>query len=115
MSEQTDPIDAAEAPAADTVPHAVAPAPTPTPVVRRTVTLPVLPLAIVGGIIVAVLFFGGGVAIGWGIGLHDARDGRGGNIQQFRQGQNGTGDGTGNGFPGQRPTERPGGTHQQNG
>jgi hypothetical protein len=70
------------------------------PVVRRSVTLPLLPLVIVGGAIVALLFFGGGVAIGYGVASHD---GRSDNAQQFRGGSSGYGFAPGkNGFaPGQ--------------
>jgi hypothetical protein len=50
------------------------------------VTLPVLPLAIVGAIIVALVFFGGGIAVGFAIGDHPARVGV---IQPFNQGRNG--------------------------
>jgi hypothetical protein len=43
------------------------------PVARRTVTLPVLPFAIVGSVLVALLFFGGGIAVGFAIGGHHPR------------------------------------------
>jgi hypothetical protein len=81
MANQNDPIEPAP-------PAAPVPAPTaaPVPPTRRTVTIPVLPLAIVGAIVVAVLFFGGGVAIGLGIGTHERGPGI---IQQFRQGETG--------------------------
>ena len=92
MSEQTEPIEAAEAPtptpaatpAAEPAPVATARAAVPT--ARRTVTVPALPLAIVSGIVIAALFFGGGVAIGVAIGPHN---GRPGNVQQFGQRENG--------------------------
>jgi len=48
---------------------------------RRTVTVPVLPFAIVGSVLIAVLFFGGGVAVGVAIGDHHAS--RAGVIQPF--------------------------------
>jgi len=48
--------------------------------VRRTVTLPVLPFAIVGSLLVAALFFGGGLAVGVAIGDHHPRVGM---IQPF--------------------------------
>lgn len=43
--------------------------------VRRTVTLPVLPFAIVGSLLVAAVFFGGGLAVGVAIGDHHPRVG----------------------------------------
>jgi hypothetical protein len=121
MSEQTEPIEPGSAPPPEATPTtpvapvAVTPAPVapaPTPMVRRSVTVPLLPLAIVGGIIVALLFFGGGVAIGYGVASHD---GRPGNMQQYRGGDRGDGFGQRNGFaPGQgqpnqnsRPGDRP--------
>lgn len=77
----------AEAPAAAPVAEA--------PAGRRTVTLPVLPFAIVGGLLVALIFFGGGVAVGLAVGNHS---GRVGVIQPFNDrrsgpfgGQNGFG------------------------
>ncbi|HEY4153161.1 MAG TPA: hypothetical protein VGM38_07540 [Pseudolysinimonas sp.] len=82
------------------------------PRAARTVTLPVLPLAIVGAIIVALVFFGGGMAVGFVIGDHPARVGV---IQPFNQGRNGGQNGFGqNGFGqnggqnnGQRPNNAP--------
>lgn len=121
MSEQTEPIDPDSAPPAATaepvtsapsVPTA-APIPTPTTGARRSVTLPLLPLAIVGGVIVALLFFGGGVAIGYGVASHDSRSD---NAQQYRGGsgfgfgdRNGTGvaPGQNQGGQNQRPGDRP--------
>ncbi len=50
------------------------------PALRRTVTLPVLPVIIVGAVIVAVIFFGGGVALGFGIADHPQRIG---NVRHF--------------------------------
>lgn len=78
------------------------------PLTRRSVTLPVLPLAIVGAVIVALIFFGGGIAIGLVVGTHDGRS----NVQQYGGfgDRNGTQGGSGNGFggtPGQRPTGAP--------
>lgn len=58
---------AAEAPTAARTPDA--------PTGRRTVTLPVLPFAIVGAVLVALIFFGGGIAVGVAIGDHHARAG----------------------------------------
>jgi len=70
MAEKTttapDPSDAA-ASAPATLP-AAAP-----PTARRTVTVPVLPFAIIGGLLVAALFFGGGLALGVAIGDHHPR------------------------------------------
>jgi len=51
---------------------------------RRTVTVPVLPFAIVGAVLVALIFFGGGVAVGFAIGDHPARVGI---IQPFDNGR----------------------------
>jgi uncharacterized membrane protein YgcG len=65
---------------------AAAPAPAAAPAARRTVTLPVLPLTIVGGVLVALIFFGGGVAVGFTIGDHPARVGV---IQPFNNGRTG--------------------------
>jgi len=47
----------------------------PAPAGRRTVSMPVLPLAIVGGLIAAAIFFGGGVAVGFAISHHQTRVG----------------------------------------
>lgn len=68
------------------------------PAPRRTVTLPVLPLVIIGAVIVALVFFGGGVALGVAIGDNAHRVGV---MQPFggQQGQNGYGpQGGQNGF-----------------
>jgi hypothetical protein len=66
-----DPSDAsAPVTSQPTVPLAAQPA---APATRRTVTLPVLPFAIVGSVLVALLFFGGGVAVGFAIGDHHPR------------------------------------------
>jgi hypothetical protein len=101
MSEQTEPIETdstspavtatAPAPTAPTAPTA----PVAVPVARRSVTLPLLPLGIVGGVIVALLFFGGGVAIGYDVASHD---GRSHNAQQYRGGTPGYQFGNGDGF-----------------
>jgi hypothetical protein len=48
--------------------------------------VPVLPLAIVGAVVVALIFFGGGIAVGFAIGDHPARVGV---IQPFGPGRNG--------------------------
>ena len=56
----------------DSAAPAAVPAATP-PTARRTVTMPVLPFAIVGGVLVAAVFFGGGVAVGVAIGDHHPR------------------------------------------
>ncbi len=87
----------ATVPASETAPDA-------TPA-RRTVTLPVLPLAIIGAVVIALIFFGGGIAVGFAIGDHPTRVGV---IQPFpgrngvQGGQNGYGrngsQGNGNGF-----------------
>lgn len=78
-----------------------------TPRTSRTVTLPVLPLVIVGAVIVALIFFGGGIALGYVIGDHPARAG---NFQPFNQGRIGPQGGQ-NGQNGQnfghRPNNRP--------
>ena len=102
---------------------------------RRTVTLPVLPLVIIGAVLVALVFFGGGVAIGAMIGDHGPRLGtvqpfgglNGQNRQNGLPGQNGFGPQGGqhgfgqnrqNGLPGQngnvppRPSNRPSGAPQ---
>ncbi|HEU0205950.1 MAG TPA: hypothetical protein VFQ74_04555 [Pseudolysinimonas sp.] len=63
---------------------AAAPATPVAPPARRTVTVPVLPAAIVGAVLVAVIFFGGGVAVGFAIGEHPARAGF---IQPFDNGR----------------------------
>ncbi|MEO6534253.1 MAG: hypothetical protein ABIO06_11870 [Pseudolysinimonas sp.] len=69
---QTTPVPSeAEAPAAMTAPA---------PAGRRTVSMPVLPFAIVGSLIVAAIFFGGGVAVGFAISHHPTRVGM---IQPF--------------------------------
>jgi hypothetical protein len=114
MSEQTEPIEPVSTPPAEsgapTTPTAAA-----APIARRSVTVPLLPLAIIGGVIVALLFFGGGVALGYGVASHD---GRPGNMQQYGGGQDGAnGNGFGNGFgqnqggqnnrPGDRSTTAP--------
>ncbi len=96
-----------------TEPSAAPPAATSTPEVpvpRRTVTLPALPLAIVGAILVALIFFGGGIAVGVAIGDHH---GRVGIIQPFTGrtgpfgGQNGFGQ-NGFGQNGGRDDRQPG-------
>jgi hypothetical protein len=105
MADKTAPIvhdpSAAEAPVA-TFPETALDT---TPRARRTVTMPVLPLAIVGGVIVALIFFGGGIAVGVAIGDHPSRAGI---IQPF--------DGR-NGFPGGQNGNGPngGGPNGQNG
>ena len=97
MSDQTEPIRPDSAPPAATAPEPTTPAPTApaVPAARRTVTLPLLPLGIVGGVIVALLFFGGGVALGYGVALHDSRPD---NAQQYRGGNGEYPFGPGNGF-----------------
>ena len=110
------------APIAPEQPPAEAEAAATVPVARRTVTLPVLPLAIVAAVIVALIFFGGGVALGFAIGDHPTRVGI---IQPFNGGQNGQNGGQNgfgqnrqggqNGFGqngGQRPNEGPTGAPQ---
>ena len=101
-----DPSDAA-APAA-------VPAATP-PTARRTVTMPVLPFAIIGGVLVALVFFGGGVATGFAIGDHHPT--RVGMIQPFQNGRSGPfggqpgfgqNGGQNGGQPGERHGFRPG-------
>jgi hypothetical protein len=81
---------------------------------RRTVTMPVLPLAIVGGVIVALIFFGGGIAVGFAIGDHPSRagviqpfDGRNG-VQGNRNGDGPNGQ-NGFGYNGGRNGGQPGG------
>lgn len=106
MSEQPEPIEPESAPPAPSATAGTASAPAatavPTPSVapapRRSVTLPLLPVAIVGGVIVALLFFGGGVALGYGVASHD---GRSDNAQLYRGGNPGYEFGNGNGFQNQ--------------
>ena len=88
------------------------------PAPRRTVTVPVLPLAIVGAIVIALLFFAGGTALGYALAAHPTRVGV---IQPFggqnnrhngfgqHSGQFGPQNGPQNGpqGPGQRPTGAP--------
>jgi hypothetical protein len=83
MAEKTTPIvhDPSDAVAS------AATSPDPAPSTRRTVTMPVLPLAIIGAVVVALIFFGGGIAVGFAIGDHPARVGV---IQPFGPGRNGT-------------------------
>jgi hypothetical protein len=118
MAEKTAPI--AQDPSDAVAPAATSPDPTPS--TRRTVTMPVLPLAIIGAVVVALIFFGGGIAVGFAIGDHPARAGV---IQPFGPGRNGTQsgqngfgqNGSGNGFGqnrgqndqgnGTRPNDRP--------
>lgn len=125
MSDTTEPIDpvnattgepattagATVAAPGNTVPTettaAPSPAPVRTPITRRTVTLPLLPLAIVAAVIVALLFFGGGIAAGLAIGGHGDRMSR---LEPFRYGPGqhlGGGAPNGNVFPGQRRTGGP--------
>jgi hypothetical protein len=115
MSEKTEPIEPDSAPPAATTAAPTEPmtpatstpvTPAVAPATRRSVTLPLLPLGIVGGVIVALLFFGGGVAIGYGVASHD---GRSDNAQQFRGGTNGYEFGNGNGFA---PRQNQGGQNQ---
>jgi len=76
---QTTPVPAdAEAPVAASAPSAGT--------ARRTVTLPVLPLAIVGAALGALILFGGGVAVGFAVGHHPERAGI---IQPFTNGRTG--------------------------
>jgi len=108
MSEQTEPIEPDSVPPAVATTPATAPAPpAAAPIARRSVTLPLLPVAIVGGVIVALLFFGGGVAIGYGVASHD---GRSDNVQQYRGGGPGYQFGNGNGFD---PRQNQGGQNPQ--
>lgn len=69
MAEKTTPITADASSAAAPIPARESAAP------RRTVTLPVLPLAIVGVVVGALVFFGGGVAVGFAVGDHPMRTG----------------------------------------
>jgi hypothetical protein len=87
------------------------------PVPRRTVTLPVLPLVIIGAVIAALVFFGGGIALGVAIG--DSAH-RAGNVQPFggQYGQYGPNRQNGNGAPGGQNgfgQNRPNGPRGQNG
>ncbi len=116
MSEQTEPIEPdstlpAVTETTETTPALTAPtaptAPVAVPVTRRSVTLPLLPLGIVGGVIVALLFFGAGVAIGYGVASHD---GRSDNAQQYRGGTPGYQFGNGDGFA---PRPNQGGQNEQ--
>ena len=116
MADKTTP-STATAPVTEPTAH---PVPTPddvaSPRTPRTVTLPVLPLAIVSAVIVALLFFGGGVAVGFAIGDHPVRTGT---FQPFQPGrlgplggQGGQNNGPNNGpnfgqDNGQRPNHRP--------
>jgi len=99
-----DPSDAA-------VPAAVPAATTaPQPATRRTVTMPVLPFAIIGGVLVALVFFGGGVATGFAIGDHHPT--RVGMIQPFQDGRSGPfGGQPGFGQNGSQPGGQPGERH----
>ncbi|MES1212310.1 MAG: hypothetical protein ABUT11_02055 [Leifsonia sp.] len=100
MADKTTP-DAAPAPT-EQVPEASSPVASPrTP---RTVTLPVLPLAIVSAILVAVIFFAGGVAVGFVIADHPARTGI---IQPFSPGRFAPQGGQNGQNNGQRPDLRP--------
>lgn len=74
MAEKTTPITADQSTAADQS-NAVAPPSVHEPASRRTVTLPVLPLAIVAAVVGALVFFGGGVAVGFAVGDHPMRTG----------------------------------------
>jgi hypothetical protein len=91
----------ASAPTADMT---QAPSPSAPPRAPRTVTLPVLPLAIVGAVIVAVIFFGGGIAVGYAIGDHPVRTGI---FQPFEPGRLGTQGGQNGGQNGQNDGQRP--------
>jgi len=89
MAEKTaqptpDPSDATAPVAAPADAPVAAAAPQPA---RRTVTVPVLPFAIIGGVLIALIFFGGGVATGYAIGDHHPV--RIGVIQPFQDGRNG--------------------------
>ena len=110
---------APDQPPAEPAPETAAPAATAPP--RRTVTLPVLPLAIVAAVVVALLFFAGGTALGFAIANHPTRVGiiqpfGGQDNGQTLNGQNRRNGGTNgqNGFgqnggqrPGQLPTGAP--------
>jgi hypothetical protein len=104
---------AADQPPAQTEPAEPAAPPAAAPA-RRTVTLPVLPLVIVAAVVVALLFFAGGTALGFAIGNHPTRVGiiqpfGGLNSGQNQNGQNRRNGGTNgqNGF-GQNGGQRPG-------
>jgi hypothetical protein len=74
---------------------------------RRTVTLSVVPLAIIGAIVIALLFFAGGTALGFALAGHQTRVGI---IQPFggqNNGQNGFGQNGGH-HGGQNGPLRPG-------
>jgi hypothetical protein len=99
--------------APDQPPAETAPAETAAPA-RRTVTLPVLPLAIVAAVVVALLFFAGGTALGFAIANHPTRVGI---IQPFGGQYNGQNP-NGQNPNGQNPNgqnRRNGGTNGQNG
>ena len=113
MADQTTPTpDPSDAAATAAVPAAPA---APQPAARRTVTMPVLPFAIIGGVLVALVFFGGGVATGFAIGDHHPT--RVGMIQPFQNGRSGPfggqpgfgqNGGRNGGQPGERHGFRPG-------
>ena len=116
MAEKTAPI--AHDPSDAVAPAATSPEPTAgtAPRARRTVTMPVLPLAIIGAVVVALIFFGGGIAVGFAIGDHPSRagviqpfNGRDGGQRGQNFGQNGFGPNSGqNGQNGgMRPNDRP--------
>jgi hypothetical protein len=78
MAEKTTPItaDQSNAPAPQSAaPQLTGPQPSHETAARRTVTLPLLPLAIVSAIVGALVFFGGGVAVGFAVGDHPMRTG----------------------------------------
>jgi hypothetical protein len=92
------------------------PAPEAAPSVRRVVTLPVLPLVITGSILIALLFFCGGAAVGYVIGDHHPV--RTGVIRPFEMpngiqggpggfGQNGFGQNHQGPHDGPRPNDQP--------